>query len=130
MGDFFGVNTVVLVFAAVGGLEIEGMGQHEVQARRLAGIRQPIPAEHAFGADGQVVPIGRDQLEEIFEIIVLDVGVDEFFALPVHYADIHLAGVKVDSAVELCGGGVILHNDHSLWGRETPVNAIGYAGKC
>jgi hypothetical protein len=28
--------------------------------------------------------------------------------------------MEVDSAVELCGRGVILHNDHSMWGRETP----------
>jgi hypothetical protein len=28
--------------------------------------------------------------------------------------------MEVDSAVELGGGGVILHSDHSLWGRETP----------
>jgi hypothetical protein len=32
-----------------------------------------------------------------------------------------LAGVEVDSAVELGGGCVILHSDHSLWGRKTPV---------
>jgi hypothetical protein len=29
--------------------------------------------------------------------------------------------VEIDSAVELCGGVVILHIDHSLWGRETLV---------
>ena len=121
VGDLFGVNAVVLVFAAVDGLEIERMGQHEVQAGGLAGIGQPIPAEHALGADGQVVPIRRDELEEEREVIVVDVGVDELLAVPVHDADIHLAGMKVDSAVELCGRGVILHGDHSLWGRETPV---------
>jgi hypothetical protein len=39
-----------------------------------------------------------------------------------------LAGMEINSAVELGGGRVILHGDHSIWGRETPVNAIGYAG--
>jgi hypothetical protein len=29
--------------------------------------------------------------------------------------------VEIDSAVEFRGRGVILHSDHSLWGRETPV---------
>jgi hypothetical protein len=29
--------------------------------------------------------------------------------------------MEVDSAVELGGGCVIFHNDHSMWGRETPV---------
>ena len=65
VGDLFGVNAVVLVFAAVNGLEVEGVGQDEVQAGGLAGIGQPIPAEHAFGADGQVVAIGRDEFEEV-----------------------------------------------------------------
>jgi hypothetical protein len=38
--------------------------------------------------------------------------------------------VQINSAVELCGGGVILHSDHSWWGRETPGYTFGYAGKC
>jgi hypothetical protein len=63
----------------------------------------------------------RNQFEEEVEVVVFDVGVDEFLAVPIHDADIHLAGVQVDSAVELCGGGVILHGDRSLWGRETLV---------
>ena len=29
--------------------------------------------------------------------------------LAIHEADVHLAGVQVDSAVEFCGGGIILH---------------------
>jgi hypothetical protein len=29
--------------------------------------------------------------------------------LPVHHADIHLASVQIDSAVELRGGSIILH---------------------
>ena len=69
----------------------------------------------------------RDELEEELEVIVFDVGVDELLAVPIHDADIHLAGVEVDSAVELCGGGVILHSDHSLWGRKTPGYTFGYA---
>ena len=130
VGDFFRVNAVIFVFAAVDGLEVEGVGQDEVEARSLAGIGEPIPAEHAFGADGQVVLIRGDELEEVVEIVVADVGVDELFAVAVHDADVHLAGMEVNSAVELGGGRVILHSDHSLWGRETPVNAFGHAGRC
>ena len=120
MGDFFGVDAVVLVFAAVNGLEVERVGEDKGQVRGLAGIGQPIPAEHAFGADGQVVFVGRDGFEEVIEVVVFDGGVDEFLAVPVHEADVHLPGVEVDSAVELSGGGVILHNNQSLWGREPP----------
>jgi hypothetical protein len=28
--------------------------------------------------------------------------------------------VQINSAVEFSGGGVILHSDHSWWGRKTP----------
>jgi len=107
VGDFFGVDAVVLVFAAVNGLEVERVGEDKGQVRGLAGIGQPIPAEHAFGADGQVVTVRGHELEEVVEVVVLDVGVDELFAVPVHEADVHLPGVEVDSAVELSGGGVI-----------------------
>jgi len=107
--QFFGVNTVVLVFAAMNGLEIEGVGQNESQTGSLAGIGEPIPAEHALGTDGQVVAIGGDELEEEFKVVVFDVGVNQFFAVPIHDADVHLPGMEVDSAVELGGGGVVFH---------------------
>ena len=35
--------------------QIKRVGQNESQALGLAGIGQPVPAEHAFGADGEVV---------------------------------------------------------------------------
>ena len=110
VSEFFGVHPVVLVFAAVDGFDIERVGQNEAQAGGLASIGQPIPAEHAFATDGQVVFVSSDELKEEFEIVVLDVGVDQFLALAVHEADVHLVGMKVYSAIELCGGTVILHN--------------------
>ena len=109
VGDLLGIDAVVLVFAAVNGLEIERVGQNEVQAGGLAGIGQPVPAEHAFAAHGQVVAIRLDELEEELEVVVSDVGVDEFFALGIHEADVHLVRMQVDSAVELGGGGVVFH---------------------
>ena len=96
------------------------MGQDEGEAGGLAGIGQPIPAEHAFGADGQVVTIRGDEFEEELEVVVFDVGVDEFPAAAVHEADVHLPGMEVDSAIELCGGGVILHGDQSMRGSQDP----------
>jgi hypothetical protein len=36
------------------------------------------------------VAIGFDELEEELEVVVFDVGVDQFLALPVHDADVHL----------------------------------------
>jgi hypothetical protein len=40
---------------------------------------------------------------------VLDVLVEEFGTLAIDDADVHLAGVEVDSAVELGGGLVVFH---------------------
>jgi hypothetical protein len=93
----------------VDGLEVERVGQHEGQARALAGIGQPVPAEHAFAADRQALPIRLDQLEEELEVVVPHVGVDEFSSLAVHQADVHLPGVEIDSAVELRRRAIILH---------------------
>jgi hypothetical protein len=129
VGDFFRVHPVVLVFAAVNGLEVERVSQDEVNVGGLAGIGEPIPAEHALGADGQIVAIRGNELEEIFEVIVANVGVDQFFAGAVHDADVHLAGMEINSAVEFSGGGVILHSDHSLRGRETPVSYVWLCGE-
>ena len=110
MRELFGINPVVLVFTAMNGFDVKGVGEHEVDAGGLAGIGEPIPAEHAFGADRQVVPVRRDELEEEVEVIVPDVGVDELLAVPVHEADVHLVGVEINSAVELGGRGVVFHN--------------------
>ena len=49
------------------------------------------------------------EFEEEAEVVVADVGMDEDFAGAIHEADVHLAGVEIDSAVEFRGGGIILH---------------------
>jgi len=110
VGEFFGVDAVVLVFAAVDEVQIERMSQDEGQARLLAGVGQPVPAEHAFAAHGEVMLVGLDELEEVGEVVVQDVAVDQFLALAIHDADVHLARMQVDSAVVFGSGGIILHN--------------------
>ncbi len=109
MGQLLGVDAVILVFAAVDEVEVERVGEDEGQALGLAGVGQPVQAEHAFGADGEVVAVGFDEFEEVGEVVVLDVAVDQFLALAVHDADVHLVGVKVDFAVVFGGGSIILH---------------------
>ena len=110
------------------GFEIEGVSQHEGELGLLTGIGQPIPAEHAFAADCEVVAIGLDQLEEVSEVVVFDVGMDELLALAIHDADVHLASVQVDSAVELGGGCVVVHRCVIDWCCKVPVNVYN-AGK-
>ena len=91
------------------GFQIQGMGQDEVQAGGLAGVGEPVPAEHALGADGQVVARRLDAFEEEGEVIVFDVGMDELVAVAVHDANVHLVGMEINSAVELGGRGVVFH---------------------
>jgi hypothetical protein len=107
--EFLRIDAIVLVFAAVDGAHIEGISENEGDAGSLAGVREPLPAEHAFAADGQVVAIGGDEFEEELEVVVFDVGVNELLALAIHDADVHLPRVEIDSAIVFAGGGVILH---------------------
>ena len=109
MGEFFGINAVILVFTAVDQAQVKGMGKDEGEVGLLAGVGQPVPAEHAFAADGDIVPVGGDEFEEEREVVGLDVGVDELPSLLVHDADVHLPRMEIDSAVEFCGGCIILH---------------------
>ena len=64
MSELFGIHPVVLILAAVNRFDVEGMGQHESQAGVLAGIGQPIPAEHTFATHGETVLGGRGELQE------------------------------------------------------------------
>ena len=108
--EFFGIDAVVFVFTPVNGPHVERVSQHKRETGGLTGIGQPVPAEHALAADGQVLAVRFDQFEEEFEVVVFDVGVDQLLALPVHDADVHLAGVQIDSAVVFRSGDVILHS--------------------
>ena|SRR5579859_4300960 len=77
------------------------------------------------------MPVRRNELEEVIEVVVFDVGMDELLSLPVHDADVHLVGVEVNSAVELCGRCVVFHNGSFVVGSQDPgLNTFGYAGRC
>ena len=115
-------------FCHRGSHQVERMSQDESQAGSLTGVGKPIPPEHAFAADGQVVPVGFNQLEKEVEVVVFDVGMDQFFTLAIHDADVHLPGMEVDSAVEFCGGCIILHIDCDKGVVRHRLNIISYAG--
>ena len=121
VSDFLRVDAVVLVFATVDEVEVERVGQDEGEVGLLAGVSEPVPAEHAFGADAQAVSVRSNELEEVLEVVVLDVAVDQLVALAVHEADVHLPGVQVDSAVVFRGGGVVFHSCLISGVLRTPV---------
>jgi hypothetical protein len=108
--EFFRVDAVVLVFAPVDGPDVERVSQDEGELGALAGIGQPVPPEHTFTADGEAVFVWLDELEEVSEVVVFDVSVDQFLALAIHEADVHLACMQIDSAIVFGGRGVIFHS--------------------
>jgi len=114
MGQLLRVDAVVLVLAAVNVGGVEGMGEHELDPGRLAGVSQPVPVEGALADHCQVVPVRLDPLEEVVEVVALDVGVQHNLALPVHETGVHLPGVEIDSAVVLGCRCVILHGASPL----------------
>jgi hypothetical protein len=61
------------------------------------------------------VLVRLDEFEEELEVVVPDVGMDQFFALPIHVADVHLTRMEIDSAVVFSGRGVILHTCNTSW---------------
>jgi hypothetical protein len=61
-------------------------------------VSEPIPAKDAFNADGNVIEVGKDQLEKQFRI-GFDVLVDFYFSFVIDNADIHFSSVQVDAAV-------------------------------
>lgn len=61
-------------------------------------IGQPIPAEYAFNNDGNIIEVGKVQLEKKFRI-GFDVLVDSDFSFVIYNAYIHFSSVQVDSAV-------------------------------
>ena len=94
-----GVDVVVLSFAAVNRLHVEGMTEDEVDVLVGAQVGQPVPGEHALAADHQAIPVGFDQSQEVFRA-GRDVLVEDHLAGRIEDADIHGVGMEVDAAVE------------------------------
>ena len=103
------VHPVVLVLAPVDVREVQRVGQHELEARREARVRQPVPVERALADHRQVVAVRLRQLQEMPEVVAPDVLVDQDLALGVQDARVHLFRMQIDSAVEFRRRRVILH---------------------
>jgi hypothetical protein len=63
-GEFGGVDPVVLGFAAVDHLHVEGVAEDEGDAFGLAQVGEPVPGEHALGPDDESVAERGDRIEE------------------------------------------------------------------
>jgi hypothetical protein len=92
----------------------DGVGQAwpaptALRAQRIES-RRALPTEEALAGDSEVVPEGLDFPEEVLEVVVLDVLVKDDLALGIDDADVHAAGMKINSAVEL-GGALMESHD-------------------
>jgi hypothetical protein len=121
--DLLGVEVVVLGLAAVDGLHVQGVAEHEGDPFLVAEVGEPVPGEHALAGDGQAGAEGRhgfkDGLRGGGDGVVEDDG-----TLGIEDADRQGPGMEVDAAGKLVGLGVEPH--HGLrgmgdWLLVTPV---------
>ena len=63
--NLLAVDLVILLLASVNGFHVQGVAEHELDVLIQAKIRQPVPGEHAFGADDQVFAKSLDGLQEV-----------------------------------------------------------------
>jgi hypothetical protein len=59
------------------------------------------------------VSVRLDELEEVGEVVVQNIGMDQFFALPVHDADVHLVRVQIDGLLRARSVGLAAF----AWGK-------------
>ena len=102
------VDAVVFGFGPVDGFHVEGMAEGEGDLVLGAEVGEPVPVEDALRRDDQVFPVGFDSLEEAGSVAG-EVLVKQDVALGVKNAQIHGAGVKVDTAVMLMLLGIEAH---------------------
>jgi len=63
-GDLFAVDLVVLHLSAVDRFHVQRVAQHELDADLAAQVCDPVPAEHAFNGDRQILTILGDRVAE------------------------------------------------------------------
>lgn len=99
-GNFVGVDLVVLGLADVNGAHVLGVAEDEIDPLVGKQVGEPVPGEHAFGPDDEVVSIRLDQAQE-------NLGAGGNVAMTYHLpfgiedTDRHGVGVQIDAAVKL-----------------------------
>jgi len=97
-GEFLGVDAVVLGLAAVNGLQVECMGEDEVDPVLDAQVGEPVPTEDALDADDEILAVGCDGPEKGIARAG-DAPVKDDRALMVEDAEVHGPRVKVDPPI-------------------------------
>jgi len=114
-GDLERIAPIVLGLAAVDGLHVQRVAQHESDPLPGAEVRQPVPGEDAFDGDDEAVTVGGHGLEEGLgrrgQVLV-----DQDLALGVEDADVHRLRVQIDPAPVAMLSVVESHRSPSLRG--------------
>ena len=92
------IDLVVLGFAAVDRLHGQRMAEDEGDALSGTEIREPIPGEHTFDGDDEIVAVGGDGVQERLGRR-LDVAMQEHLAGRIEDAEVHRFHMEIDSAV-------------------------------
>jgi hypothetical protein len=71
-------------------------------------IGDPVPGEHAFDSNHDVLPEGSNDAEKSFRVCV-DVLMDSDVASGIDNTDKHILGVQIDSTIKLVLFGVEIH---------------------
>jgi hypothetical protein len=99
MGDFIGVDAIVLGLAAVDRFHVQSMSEHEGDVMFGTPIAEPVPAEHALDSNDDVVAERRDRLQKGLEVTG-QVAVQDDRPGRVQDADVHGSCMQVDARVE------------------------------
>jgi len=107
-GDLVGVDPIVLGLAAVDGLHVEGVAEHEGHPLPRTQVSKPVPGEQALGGHGKILAVRRDDLEERFWGGA-EVPVDLDGSRLVEDTDVEGSGMEINAAGELMLLGVESH---------------------
>ena len=90
--NLVGGNLVVLGLAPVNGFPIEGVAQDKGDAFLRAEIRQPLPGEHTFDPDDEIVAVwGADAQKGVGR--GRQILMDQLCAVLIENTDIHRSGM-------------------------------------
>jgi hypothetical protein len=118
IGDLRSVDLVVLGLAAVNGLHVQGVAEHEDHLLAGTEVGEPVPGEHALGGDDQSGAEGRQRFEQSGGFAG-DFLVEHLLAGVVEDAQVQGSGMQIDAAVELVRLIVETHHGSPwAWVRE------------
>jgi hypothetical protein len=87
---------------------VEGMAENEGDVLLDTEIGDPVPGEHAFDSNHDVLTEGSNDAEKSFRVCV-DVLMDPGVTSGVDNTDKHILGVQIDSTIKLMLFGVEIH---------------------